>query len=147
MKANDMAESQADDKTILEQASKLGELIGQHPSAQKLDNAAKAFEADVASQRALVDYQRFAQSLQQKAQQGLPIEVEDKRKLDELQQAVITNPLLANMQRAEMDYLDLLRMVDGAIVASGGGGAMAAPAQPTGPGGLAGGPQARPIGL
>ncbi|MFK7788294.1 MAG: YlbF family regulator [Phycisphaeraceae bacterium] len=110
----------ASEQDILEQATKLGELIAEHDAAKKMESATKAFEADVTSQRAMADYQRYAQTLQQKAQTGGAIEVEDKRKLEELQQAVITNPLLANMQRAEMDYLDLLRKVDGAIVGSGG---------------------------
>ncbi len=110
----------ASEKDILEQATKLGELIAEHDAVKKMESATKAFEADTTSQRAMADYQRFAQTLQQKAQSGGAIEVEDKRKLEELQQAVITNPLLANMQRAEMDYLDLLRKVDGAIVGSGG---------------------------
>lgn len=110
----------ASEQDILDQASKLGELIAEHDATKKMESATKAFEADAASQRAMADYQRFAQTLQQKAQAGGAIEVEDKQKLEQLQQAVITNPLLANMQRAEMDYLDLLRKVDGAIVGSGG---------------------------
>lgn len=117
----------ASEKDILEQASKLGELIAEHDTVKKLESASKAFEADIASQRSMTDYQRFAQSLQEKAQQGGAIEVEDKGKLESLQQAVITNPLLANMQRAEMDYLDLLRKVDGAIVAAGGAATVAGP--------------------
>lgn len=119
----------ADVKEILEQATKLGEMLAENDSTKKLQSATKAFESDVISQRAMTDYQRFAQSLQQKAQQGAPIEVEDKRKLEELQQAVITNPMLANMQRAEMDYVDLLRKIDAAIVGAGGAaGVSAAPA-------------------
>lgn len=122
------------DQDILDLATKLGELLAEHDATKNLASATKAFEADVDSQRAMADYQRFAQSLQEKAQTGGAIEVEDKRKLESLQQAVITNPLLANMQRAEMDYLDLLRKVDGAIVATGGAvtQAPAGPA-PTGP--------------
>ena len=120
----------ASDKDILEQAGKLGELIAEHDATKKLESASKAFEADVNSQRAMTDYQRFAQTLQEKAQQGGAIEVDDKRKLETLQQAVITNPLLANMQRAEMDYLDLLRKVDSAIVASGGAASTAGPQGP-----------------
>ena len=115
----------ADEQEIVELAGKLGELIAEHSATQSMESAVKAFESDINSQRALTDYQRFAQSLQQKAQQGGAVEVEDKQKLEQLQQAVITNPLLANMQRAEMDYLDLLRKVDGAIVAAGGGAAQA----------------------
>lgn len=123
------------EQDILEQASKLGELLAEHDAAKKLESATKAFEADVNSQRAMTDYQRYAQALQQKAQSGGAIEVEDKAKLEELQQAVITNPHLANMQKAEMDYLDLLRKVDSAIVGAGGAAADAmkqAPAPPAG---------------
>lgn len=128
----------ANEKDILEQATKLGELIAEHEATQKLESAAKAFEADAASQQALSEYQRFAQTLQQKAQQGGAIEVEDKQKLEQMQQAVIANPLLANMQRAEMDYLDLLRKVDGAITSAGGAAAQMMqpnpPQQAAGPG-------------
>ncbi|MGB0767499.1 MAG: YlbF family regulator [Phycisphaeraceae bacterium] len=113
------------EKDILEQAGKLGKLLADHDAAKRLESATKAFENDVDSQRAMADYQRYAQTLQQKAQSGGAIEVEDKRKLETLQQAVVTNPLLANMQRAEMDYLDLLRKVDAAIVGSGAGAAEA----------------------
>ncbi len=119
------------EQDILDQATKLGELLAEHESVKKLESATKAFEADPASRQAMTDYQQFAQTLQQKAQQGSPIEVEDKRKLESLQQAVITNPLLANMQRAEMDYVDLLRKVDGAIIGAGGGVAQPAGAGPT----------------
>lgn len=108
------------EQDILDQATKLGQLIADHDATQQLATATQAFEDDVHAQRAMVDYQRFAQGLQQKAQAGGAIEVEDKRKMEALQQAVITNPLLANMQRAEMDYLDLLRKVDAAIVSAGG---------------------------
>lgn len=111
----------ASEQEILDQATKLGELLAEHDAVKKMEAATKAFESDTASQRGFTDYQRFAQSLQQKAQQGAPIEVEDKRQLEELQQAVINNPLLANMQRAEMDYVDLLRKIDAAIVGAGGG--------------------------
>ncbi|MEO0474475.1 MAG: YlbF family regulator [Planctomycetota bacterium] len=120
----------ATDQDILDLATKLGALIAEHDALKNLESASKAFEADVTSQRAMTDYQRYAQSLQDKAQQGQPIEVADKQKLESLQQAVITNPLLANMQRAEMDYLDLLRKVDSAIVGAGGTAMGAAPQGP-----------------
>ena len=129
----------ASESEIIEQATKLGEMLAGHDALKQLETATKAFEADTASQRAFTDYQRFAQTLQQKAQQGSPIEVEDKRKLDSLQQAVITNPLLANMQRAEMNYVDLLRKVDSAIVGAGGGVAASAPPDPAASGPVFGG--------
>lgn len=105
---------------IIEQATKLGELIAEHETVKKLASANQAFEDDINSQRVFTDYQRFAQALQQKMQMGQPVEVADKQQMETLKQAVITNPLLANMQKAEMDYLDLLRKVDRAIISAGG---------------------------
>lgn len=128
----------ASEQEILDQATKLGELIAEHDAVKSFESAAKAFEADPSTQRTMTDYQRFAQALQQKAQQGSPIEVEDKRKLEELKQAMITNPLLASLKKAEMDYVDLLRKVDAVIVGAGGAGAVPGGADPSGSAGSAG---------
>jgi cell fate (sporulation/competence/biofilm development) regulator YlbF (YheA/YmcA/DUF963 family) len=105
----------ASTQEILDQASALGELLAEHETAKAMESALKALQADTASQQALADLNRFGASLEEKAAQGKPIEVADKRKLEELQQAVVLNPLLAGFQRAQMDYTDLLRKVDDAI--------------------------------
>ncbi len=105
----------ASTQEILDQANALGELLAEHETAKAMESALKALQADTASQQALADLNRFGASLEEKAAQGKPIEVADKRKLEELQQAVVLNPLLAGFQRAQMDYTDLLRQVDDAI--------------------------------
>lgn len=85
----------------------------------------------------LNDYNRLLQALAQKEAGGRPIEVEDKRKLEQLQGAVVRNPVLRDLQVAQMDYVDLLRQVDELIQ---GGAPDAAPGPGGGgPGGVPGG--------
>ncbi len=101
---------------IITAAEKLGDLIAQHDAAKKLESALKALQSNVESQRVLNDYNRHLQSLGEKEASGRPIEVEDKRKLESLQRAVVMNPLLRQFQTAQMDYVDLLRKVDDAML-------------------------------
>lgn len=105
----------ASTQEILEQAAKLGELLAEHESSKAMESSVKALQSDTASQQALGELNQFAASLEQKAAQGQPIEVAEKRKMEELQQAVVLNPLLAGFQRSQMAYVDLLRQIDDAI--------------------------------
>lgn len=109
---------------LLKRAHELGDLIAEHPTAKKLEDVLRRLQADVEAQRAMNDYNRHLQALGDKEAQGRPIEVADKKKLEQLQNAVIKNAVLRDFQVAQMDYLDLMRRVDEAI--QGG------PAQPAG---------------
>lgn len=100
---------------ILDAAGELGKLIVSHSVAGKLDESVKALRADVEAQRTLTDYQRHLTTVAEKEAAGKPIEVDDKKKLETLQNEVIRNPVLRNFQLAQMDYLDLMRQVDSAI--------------------------------
>lgn len=97
---------------ILTKARELGDLIAAHPATKKMEELTKKLESDTDAQRAMTDYNRQLQTVAEKEQAGQPIEVEDKRKLESLQMAVIKNPLLRDLQVVQMDYLDLLRRVD-----------------------------------
>lgn len=106
----------ASTQEIVDAAKKLGRMIGEHDTSRKLASALKALENNIESQRAMTDYQRFLQSLAEKEATGRPIEVSDKRKLEELQRAVVLNPILRQFQTAQMDYVDLIRKVDDAML-------------------------------
>ncbi|BAM03585.1 YlbF family regulator [Phycisphaera mikurensis] len=110
----------SDKQAILDAATEVGKLLKGSDAVERLNAAAKAFRDDVTAQRTVVDFNRFLQTLAQKESQGQPIEVEDKRKLTELQDKVASDPQLRNMQKAQMDYVDLLRAVDQAIQAQTG---------------------------
>ena len=112
---------------ILQAASDLGKLIASHPASKKVEEVATRLQADVEAQRALNDFNRLMQKLEEKQQSGQPIEVEEKKSLEKLQAAVIKNPVLRNFQMAQMDYLDLMRQVDEAM--NGGPAQQAPPTQ------------------
>lgn len=105
--------------SILSAARQLGAQIAQTPAAQRLTQVARELEKDLDAQRALTDLNRHAEAIAQKQAAGQPIEVQDKRQLESLQQAVVRNPLLRDFQAAQMDYIDLMRRVDQAIQGEG----------------------------
>lgn len=105
---------------ILEAARKLGQMIAEHPATQRLEDALRRLQQDTESQRALNDYNRHLQKLAEKEARGQPIEVEDKRQLEQLQKAVVMNPTLRELQMVQMDYVDLMRRVDEAMAGAGG---------------------------
>ncbi len=101
-----------DHSAILEAADHLGQLIRQHPATQQLDTLIKQLEDDVEAQRLSTDLSRHRETLAEKQRDGKPIEVDDKRRLETLQQAVAGHPVLRKLQMAQMDYVDLMRKVD-----------------------------------
>ena len=103
---------------ILDAAVNLGKLIATHEAAKKFEGVMKKLEGEVEAQRLLNDYHRHLSKLGEKEAKGEPIEVEDKRQLESLQNQVVNNAVLRDIQMAQMDYLDLMRRVDEAI--SGG---------------------------
>jgi len=100
---------------ILDEAKKVGQMVAEHDATKKLESALKTLESDTDAQQAITDFNRHLQALAQKEQAGKPIEVQDKQKLESLQQAVVMNLNLRNFQIAQMDYVDLLRQIDEAI--------------------------------
>ncbi|XAM01698.1 YlbF family regulator [Phycisphaeraceae bacterium D3-23] len=105
----------ASTEEILKQAAELGDLLAEHEASKSMESAVTALQNDPASQQALTELNQYAAGLEAKAAQGKPIEVADKRKMEELQQAVVLNPLMANFQRSQMAYVDLMRKIDDAI--------------------------------
>lgn len=105
----------ATSQDIVTEARKLGQLIADHPAAQKLEAVLKQLDQDVEAQRILADYNRQLQKIAEKEQAGQPIEVEDKQAAEQLRNKLIRNPVLRDMQVAQMDYVDLMRQVDQAI--------------------------------
>ena len=100
---------------IVDSAVNLGKLLAKHEAVSELEAVLKQFQQDVDSQRLFNDYQRHMAKMAEKEAQGDPIEVEDKRRLQQLQEGVIHNPILRQLQIKQMDYLDLMRRVDEAI--------------------------------
>lgn len=105
---------------IVSAAKDLGKLIASHDACSKFHAILHKLEKDLEAQRTLTDYNRHLQTIAEKEQNGQPIEVEDKRKLEQLQNGLIDNSLLREFQVAQMDFLDLMRRVDETIAAESG---------------------------
>ncbi len=105
----------ASEEQIMKAAGELGELLSGHPKVDRLESAIKKLKEDTEAQRALNDLNRHLQAVTEKEMSGLPIEVSDKRKLQELQTAVVHNLVLREFQLAQMDYVDVVRRLDDAI--------------------------------
>jgi len=103
---------------IIRTARDLGKRISTHEAAKKFEQTLRALEKDQDAQRALNDYHRHVQSIAEKEANGKPIEVADKRRLQELQGQMATNAILREFQMAQMDYLDLMRKIDDAMTES-----------------------------
>ena len=102
-------------ESVLAAAAKLGEQLSAHPAFAAFRAVAQKIEADTDAQRLLTDLRRHQQALAEKEQSGAPIEVGDKHKLRDLQAAAAGHELLREMQKTEMDYVDLMRQVDAKI--------------------------------
>jgi len=106
---------------IIDAATNLGKLIADNSVGKKLESAIGKLEKDTAAQRELTQYQQFIQALSEKEAAGQPIEVDEKQKLQALQNLVVQNLTLQQFQVAQMDYMDLMREVDQIISAQATG--------------------------
>lgn len=100
---------------IISAATALGRQIGTHDATRKFEAGVAKLRDDVDAQRALNDFNRHMNKLAEKEGAGQPIEVEDKRRLEQLQSTLIANEVVRTFQMGQMDYLDLMRKVDDAI--------------------------------
>lgn len=113
---------------IVDAATALGKLVAKHEAVVKMETVLKNFQEDIEAQRLFNDYQRHLAKIGQKEAAGQPIEVQDKRQLESLQDGVSHNAILRDLQIRQMDYLDLMRRVDEAIASQSPLGAVAGPA-------------------
>jgi len=106
---------------ILRLAQGLGQTIRQHPRYQKLVEADGKVNADKVAADAWEGYNRAYAALVQKSQRGQPIEVDEKRRLEGLKQAVAGNDTLKTFLRAQADYAELMQQMNAAIFKAIGG--------------------------
>ncbi len=104
---------------LIAKAAELGKLIAAHESAKGLVAATAKLKADPSATQAVQKFNQLLQTLGMKEQSGLPIEVAEKRQLEDLQQQVATNLSLRSFQAAQVAYVELMRSVDEALTSAG----------------------------
>ena len=104
--------------TVFELAAELGKALKEDDKLKRLENAKKAYEADMELQKALVEYE-----VQQKALQGeitkeerdtLFIDVIQKR-IDELYRMIMEHPVFMELNEAQSDVNELMNAVNNTI--------------------------------
>ena len=100
---------------ILELAEKLGKRIAEDTRAKRMADARAAFEKSTEARQILDDYESHQQKLGELQMANRPIEPADKRRLADLHQKVISDPVLKDLLRAQADYLELMTLVSSRI--------------------------------
>lgn len=100
---------------IIDLADKLGKAIADSSQVAALRAARKAVEGQPDLTRTMQEYNQQAHKLGELSEQNKPIEVDDKRKLEELHRKLIASDVFKKFQAAQVDYMDLMRQVSMAV--------------------------------
>jgi len=100
---------------IIELATKLGKAIAQSKEAAALREARKSLDSHGDVVKLLGDYQAHSDKVAKLEAENKPIEVDDKRKLQELHEKLISSDVFKKFTAAQVDYVDLMRQVSAAM--------------------------------
>lgn len=121
----------ADTTEVMAAATKLGNLIGAHPSVQSYRELTRQLDLDISARTLLGQFEQTMEQLAMKEANGQPIEISDKQTVERLQQSIALHPLLKKLMAAQVEYMDLMRKVQETINGALSGRNGPAPAQPT----------------
>jgi len=100
---------------IVRLARELGRNIARHERFLSLREAEKAVEEDGETRELLRRAQEQREKVARLEAEGKPVEPEDKRALQRLNEAVRDNAKLQHLARAQADYMELMNRVNAAI--------------------------------
>lgn len=103
---------------VLELAAKLSHAIAQSNRFNDLRQAEALVMSDVESVERVRKRDELIAKLSEKERNGQPIEPEEKRELMALDEAVRTNPLLADLSKAQADFQEMLNRVNALITSA-----------------------------
>ena len=105
----------SDMQDLLARAGVLGEALAAHPTVRGHYDAQRAVRTDTSAQQLLRDYQDHAKRMRQLEAEQKPVEVEDKRKLRDLEQQMARHETLKRFMRTQADYVALMAQVNAAM--------------------------------
>jgi len=100
---------------ILELAKELGKKIADSQQAKALKAAGEALDGDAETSKLVQDFQAQSDKVRQLSEQNKPIEVEDKRALEDLHRKLVASDTFKKYTAAQVEYIDLMRKVNDAI--------------------------------
>ena len=100
---------------IVEMAQRLGKAIADSQAAQRLRAAKHEFDQHKDLSELLKAYRQQADKIGQLEQEQKPVEVMDKRKLQEFQDKLVAAEPFKQLTAAQVEYLDMMHKVNEAI--------------------------------
>ena len=100
---------------IVEIADRLGKALAGSPQAAALRAARDDLDTQPELKQALIDYQDHSGKVARLQEENKPIEVEDKRKRQDLEDKLLASDVFKRFTAAQVDYVDLMRKVNGAL--------------------------------
>ncbi|MDB5171405.1 MAG: hypothetical protein JWO87_471 [Phycisphaerales bacterium] len=100
-----------DTTQIMDEATKLGQLVAQHPAVARYKQAREAVDKDPEATRMLADLDRQIENLTRQQQAGLPVTDAQQQQLEALQNRIVSQLKIKNLNLAQVDFVDLLRKV------------------------------------
>jgi cell fate (sporulation/competence/biofilm development) regulator YlbF (YheA/YmcA/DUF963 family) len=97
---------------IIDLAERLGRTIAQSPQSVHLREARTAMEKEGDLVKTLNDYHAQADKIAQLEQTQKPVEVEDKRRLQDLHDRLVGSATFKKFMAAQVEYLDMMRKVN-----------------------------------
>ena len=105
----------ADIQKLLDEAQRLGSLIGSQESVKTFREVTAQIDLDVTAKGLLSEFEQLMETLAMKEATMQPIEVAEKQKYQSLQQSMAIHPLIQKLMAAQADYSDLMRKVQESI--------------------------------
>jgi len=102
---------------ILRLAERLGKAIADSPQADRLRNARRALAEKKDIEETLEAYRRQADRIAKLKAENSPIEVEDKRRIAELEDKLAASEVFKEFTAAQVEYIDLMRKVNEILAA------------------------------
>lgn len=129
-----------DTKQIMDMAEQLGKLVSQHPAIEAYKQAQKSLAEDPDAGRLLNEFNRQLMLLARQEEAGMPVSDAQRHQLENLQAQLASHLKVQSLNRAQVEFVDLLRRVSDQIrkyvaeqAGQGDAGQGAAPAAPAGP--------------
>jgi cell fate (sporulation/competence/biofilm development) regulator YlbF (YheA/YmcA/DUF963 family) len=121
----------ADDlQPILEAATKLGEMLAQHPAVARYRSAQKSVADDPETSRLLQEFDKQLETLARQEASGMPVTDAQRSTIESIQTRLMSNLKMKAFQIAQVEFTDLLRKVSQAwqkpLAGAGGLGGVSA---------------------
>ncbi len=100
---------------LIELARRLGKQIAASERTELLKKAQGTLREDGQAGQLLEDYRVHVQKIQGLEKANKPVEVEDKRKLQELEGQIAANGVIGELTRRQADFVELMQKVKEAI--------------------------------